>query len=87
MEISLFFPKQNNRKVNHIAIQGRSIPGRKTNQCKGPKAEACPGEQGTSVLGMGERERFKVKSREKTAARSLQRLGSLARTLTLSQRF
>ena len=62
--------------MNHIAIQGRSIPGRKTNQCKGPKAEACPGEQGTSVPGKGERERFKVKSREKTAARSLQRLGS-----------
>lgn len=31
--------------VNQIAIQGKSIPSRKTHQCKGPEAGTCPEEQ------------------------------------------
>lgn len=73
--------------MNHIAIQGRSIPGRKTNQCKGPKAEACPGEQGTSVPGMGEREKFKVSPGRKQQLGFYRDWRAIARTLTLSQRF
>lgn len=61
--------------VNQIVMQEKSIPDRETHQCKGPEAEVYAEELSEANMPrVSEKKKSKVKAREKTETRSLQRL-------------